>query len=137
MKYIFLVFLFFFLCNPLWSQENEEKKAEEVIKEPTFYGFILDKTKSKIGRDFFENFSALWEFPPGTEHLNIVIDEQSDPRWGSQILIFVEDTLVYYTLLKPRLEDIDQKAEEAVQVVFNYLMDYLKYQKYLEEEKFM
>jgi len=115
----------------------KKKKAEEVIKEPTFYGFILDKTKSKIGRDFFENFSALWEFPPGTEHLNIVIDEQSDPRWGSQILIFVEDTLVYYTLLKPRSEDIDQKAEEAVQVVFNYLMDYLKYQKYLEEEKFM
>jgi curli production assembly/transport component CsgE len=126
MRYLLLIFIFLFFCNTLWSQET-----------PAFYGFVLDKTKSKIGRDFYETFTSLWEFPQGTEYMNIVIDEHSDPRWGSQILIFVEDNLVYYTLLKPRAEDISEKAEEAIQAVFNYLMDYLKSQKYLEQEKFI
>lgn len=136
MRYIFIVFLLLFFCNVLWSQQTE-KKTEEIIKEPVFYGFVFDKTKTKIGRDFYEIFTSLWEFPSGTEYMNITIDELSDPRWGTQILIFVEDNLVYYTLLTPRAEDIDEKAEEAVQKVFNYLMDYLKYQEYLEQEKFM
>lgn len=140
MRKIILSFLFLFLifypCKFL-SGENSEKTEKEPFKDPVFYGFVFDKTKTKLGRDFYETFSSLWEFPSGTEHMNIVIDEQADPRWGTQILIFVEDNLVYYTLLKPRAEDIDEKAEEAVQTVFNYLMNYLQYQKYLEQEKFM
>ncbi len=114
------------------------KGAFSQERELTFSGLILDKTKTKIGRDFYEVFVNLWEYPPGTENLNISIDEHTDPRFGTQIFVYVEDTLVYYTILKPRLEDIDAKAEEAVQMVFNYFMNYLQYQKYLEEEhKFM
>ena len=137
MRYILFILIILFFCSALWSQQTEEKKTEEKIKEPAFYGFIFDKTKTKIGRDFYETFASLWEFPSGTEYMSITVDELSDPRWGTQILIFVEDNLVYYTLLTPRAEDIDEKTEEAVQRIFNYLMDYLKYQKYLEQEKFM
>ncbi|MCX8042291.1 MAG: curli production assembly/transport protein CsgE [Thermodesulfobacteriaceae bacterium] len=144
MKYVFflilksfLIFLFLFKLG-LSQEVREDIKKEEAKKEPLLLGFILDKTKTKIGRDFYDAFVNLWEFPLGTENLNIIIDEQTDPRLGTQIFVYVEDTLVYHTILKPRLEDIDAKAEEAIQVVFNYFMNYLKYQKYLEEEsKFM
>lgn len=141
MKYVkfFILFFLIFLSSfkLSFSQEKETSLKEETSKELTFTGLILDKTKTKIGRDFYEAFVNLWEFPLGTENLNIVIEEQTDPRFGIQIFIYIENNLIYYSILKPRLEDIDAKADEAVQIVFNYFMNYLKYQKYLEEEKFM
>lgn len=97
-------------------------------------GFINDQTKTKIGRDFYEAFMKLWE-ATDTEKLTITIDEQTDPRWGTQIFVYVEETIVYHSMLKPRLEDIDAKADEAVQSVVNYIVNKALFQQYLEEEQ--
>lgn len=97
-------------------------------------GFINDQTKTKIGRDFYEAFMKLWE-ATDTEKLTITIDEQTDPRWGTQIFVYVEEKIVYHSMLKPRLEDIDAKADEAVQSVVNYIVNKALFQQYLEEEQ--
>lgn len=66
--------------------------------------------------------------------MNITITELTDPRWGSQIQIFVEDTLVFMTPLKPRLEDVEKKANEAVDATLGYFITLLEQFRALEEE---
>ena|GEM_PF-1258034 len=84
-------------------------------------GLLLDQTKTRLGREFYETFSSLWEFPPGSE-FNITVSELTDPRTGTQIYIYVDDILVYGTLLRPRGEELEEKAEEAVKVILRYLL---------------
>lgn len=98
-------------------------------------GFIFDHTKTKVGRDFYETFVLMWEYPSGFEHMNIIINEFTDPRWGSQIQIFVEDTLVFMTPLKPRHEDIETKVNEALDAVLGYFIYLSEQFRALEEEK--
>jgi len=124
---IFSILLILFILSPSFTH-SQDLEIE---------GFIYEKTKTKVGRDFYEAFLRLWELPVETEleKVNITIEEQTDPRWGTQIFVYVENTLVYYTMLKPRLEDIDEKADEAVQSVFDYMVNKAMYLKYLEEEQ--
>ena len=84
-------------------------------------GLLLDQTKTRLGREFYETFSSLWEFPPGSE-FNLTVSELTDPRTGIQIYIYVDDVLVYGILLRPRGEELEEKAEEAVEVVLRYLL---------------
>lgn len=97
-------------------------------------GFVFDQTKTRIGREFYDAFTKLWESPEGFQTLNLTINEFSDPRWGTQIYIYVEDTLVYITPLKPRLEDIEEKAEEALEAVLRYFIWLADRERALKEE---
>lgn len=115
-----LIFISFFILGPLYSLYAQDIPLE---------GFILDQTKTRVGRDFYDAFVQRWEYIPGLEGYDIIINELTDPRWGTQIYIYVADTLVYVTPLKPRLEDIDLKAEEAVQAVFDYFIFLQKVEK--------
>lgn len=105
-----------------------------IAQELTITGLILDQTKTKAGRDFYEAFSLAWEFPSGMEDKNIIITELTDPRWGSQIQIYVEDVLVYATILKPRLEDIEEKVDEAIDAVLRYFIWQAEKERALQEE---
>lgn len=120
---ILIISLLIIFCNSLsYSQDKEIE------------GFIYDQTKTKVGRDFYEAFLKLWEATE-TEKLSITIDELTDPRWGTQIFVYVENTMVYNSMLKPRLEDVDEKADEAVQSVINFIVNRALFQQYLEEEQ--
>lgn len=98
-------------------------------------GFIFDQTKTRMGREFYDTFAMLWEYPSGTEEVNITISEVSDARWGTQIFIYVEERLVYATLLKPRLEDIEGKVEEAINALLNYFFWLSEQERLLQEER--
>lgn len=122
MKNISIMILsLFFLKNFLFAQEV------------FLSGFVLDQTKTKVGRDFYETFARVWEFPSGAEK-NIFVTEITDPRWGSMVTVYVEDVAVYSTMLKPRLEDIEGKVVEAVDAVLNYFVLLMKQEEHLKEE---
>jgi len=120
--FLLIILSLIFLSNSLFAQE--------VI----LSGFVLDQTKTKVGRDFYESFAKVWEFPSGMEDKNIIINEMSDPRWGSMIIIYVEEVAVYSTMLKPRLEDIEEKVDEAVDAVLNYFVFLMRQEEHLKEE---
>lgn len=125
-KITLLILCFCLLYSNLYSLY-----AQEVV----LSGLILDQTKTHLGRDFYEAFAQRWEFIPGLENYNIIINEISDPRWGTQIQIFVDDNLVYISPLKPRLEDIELRAEEAADAVFKYFFTLQEKEKAIQEEK--
>ena len=119
---IILLLLSLTLTSTVWAQSEVEIE-----------GLIIDQTRSKMGRDFYQEFVTSWEDPPGVKAYNIVIGEQNDPRLGNWIVLEIGDS-VYRALLKPRAEDISQAASEAIAATRDYLVNLAENEKSLEEQ---
>lgn len=122
--------LYFFICVTLFINLYTISFSQEL----PLTGFIFDQTKTKLGREFYEAFSMLWEPIPGLEGIDIYITEITDPRWGTQVYIYVEDVLVFVDILKPQLEDIQEKANQAVDSVLRYFLWKAEQERALKEE---
>lgn len=98
-------------------------------------GLIIDKTKTKIGRDFYESFYlAVQPIIDENGRFNIIVDEFVDPQFGSRISVSINDNLVYQNFVSSRLDDIEEKVNEATDVVRYFMSNWKEYEKYLEEE---
>lgn len=86
-------------------------------------GIVFDRTRTKLGRDFYEAFLSRWQYPPGIEEVTIAVEEFTDPRWGTQVLILVNDEPVFRIMLRPREEEIELLAEDVALALFKYLLD--------------
>lgn len=119
------IILFFFLacayCPVVWAQ-----------KDIGIEGLLIDQTRSRIGHEFYQDFVSFWEAPPGARHYNLVISEQTEPRYGSWVFIEINDNLVYRAPLRPRSEDIAATARDAIAVVREILFRWEEYEKSLE-----
>jgi curli production assembly/transport component CsgE len=95
-------------------------------------GLVLDETKTKPGRDFYEYFTTYWQDVEGL-HYTIIVLELADSTRGSFVLIKVNDEVVYRNRL-PRPDIIEEQARRAVSRVGVYMLRQLTVQKHLEEE---
>jgi curli production assembly/transport component CsgE len=121
--FIFLLFLAWAYGPGVWAQKDVEIE-----------GLLIDQTRSRIGHEFYQDFVSFWEAPPGAKSYNLVIGEQTEPRYGSWVLIEINDNLVYRAPLRPRAEDIAAAAREANAVVREFLFRWEEYEKSLEGE---
>ena len=96
-------------------------------------GLILDETKTKPGRDFYEYFTTYWQEVKGI-HYTISVSELPDSTRGSFIFVKVNDTLVYQKRLNPRPDIIEQEARRAVSRVGVYMFRQMITQQQLEGE---
>lgn len=96
-------------------------------------GLILDETKTKAGRDFFEWFNTYWREVEGLSY-TISIQEIPDVTRGTFIFIKVNDTQVYGQRMNPNPHIIENAARSAVDRVRFYFFKLLNAQKNLEEE---
>ena len=78
-------------------------------------GLILDETRTKAGHDFFELFSVQWTTIPLLNY-SITIGEQPDRGRGSFIKVSIDDTMVFFQRLNPRMQEIEELADRAIQV---------------------
>lgn len=98
-------------------------------------GLIIDKTKTKIGRDFYELFYiAVEPLMTPDKKLDLTVEEFVDPQFGSRIFIFINENLIYQNFVSSRFDDIEEKVKEASELVKYYLFNWKEYEKYLEEE---
>ncbi|MBZ9577841.1 hypothetical protein KJA13_02275 [Patescibacteria group bacterium] len=112
------------------ATKREIAAEEELMEEIT--GLIIEQTMTKIGYEFYENFFIRWEAPKGIKGYNIFIDERASPLWGSWIQIKVDTTMVWSKVLKPRSEEIEEAAKQAVEVTKGFLSRYEEYKRELE-----
>ena len=117
----FLLFLAWTYCPGVWAQKDIEIE-----------GLLIDQTRSRIGHEFYQDFVSFWEAPPGAKHYNLVIGEQTEPRYGSWVFIEINDNLIYRAPLRPRPEDVAARAREAIAVVREFLFRWEEYEKSLE-----
>lgn len=102
---------------------------EELMKEIT--GLIIEQTMTKIGYEFYENFFIHWEAPEGIKDYNIFINERAGP-WGSWVRVDIDTKTVWEKVLRPRSEEIEEAAKEAVEATKEYLEQYEETKRKLE-----
>lgn len=111
------------------ASNSKEKKTKDAQDIEEISGLIIEKTMTKIGYEFYEQFFSRWEAPEGISDYNIYINERASPIWGSLIYVNINDTLVLNMMLRPRSNDIEEAAVNSIGVVLNYLYQYEEIQK--------
>lgn len=81
-------------------------------------GLVTDNTITRIGHDFYREFTDHWEEEyPGS----ITINERPSARWGSWIIIKVDQDVLYQTFLFPNKRDFDKQINIALATVYESL----------------
>ena len=149
-KLIIVLFCFFIIFSQsnIKSQELETDDYENLTdydvgnyndnslieddSENELTGLIIDETISKIGRDFSEYFFTNWQRPAKQLEYTILIQEKPLPSNGSQILIYVDDYLVFQNFVQPRIDVIEEYANYGIYMVNTYLENYEMIQQQLQ-----
>ena len=129
-----LVFGFSVVAQESRDEKQEtvatEEKLKEIVEELTekvegdaleIDGLIIDETKTKIGRDFYDLFYSLWEAPQGVKGYTIYVDERAHPQFGSWVSVTVDETVVYENVLRPRYDMIEEASEMGIYATLQYL----------------
>ena len=95
-------------------------------------GFILDYTQSKVGRDFYDEFYTNWNPPDNLPKLPIVVSEKPLPRQGSQIVVSVDDEIIFERFIQPKQIMIEENVALAIQIAYGYLQNYSQMQSQIE-----
>ncbi len=133
-RVVFLALLMVFFAFPVYSQVTDSSSTYQEFPDIDIPSLIIDETMTKIGKDFFDLFFTNWQEPFGITEYQITISEKALPRLGTLISVNVNDLQAYRRFLKPRYEEIETAAREAVRMVQQVLINYDKIQKDLAGE---
>lgn len=157
------VILLMLLSVSVWAQDpelegklDEEVLSEAVITEEGTETLLLDNTRSKIGRDFYEAFFRHYaELPKSvsplvladstvkiTPNLDldinayiVTIDELPAFGVGTSIIsVSLNDQLIWQNYVQIRQEALELYAFNAAEVINQYVLNYQEVQRSLESE---
>ena len=111
------------------NEENEtEREAEDddTVELPVMYtnvnGIVLDETRSKTGRDFYNAFYNTWSKSKGVENSVVRVAEKPGP--GMVSIVYVE--VNYEEIFELRLRPGDQRTKQAGTIAAARTLGYLK-----------
>lgn len=98
------------------AQEVKKGKEDQEQVDPVleFEGLILDETRSRMGRNFYDLFYQEWQAPEDASNFTITISEQPSFGRGTQIAIKIDYEQVYTARLQPRYEYIEAVSKQAI-----------------------
>lgn len=82
-------------------------------------GLLLDNTKSRLGHDFYHQFSQLWRDIPNTQGVNVQIIEQMVPRAGTRLSLRLNGKAIYFTHFGRRQTPVKEKVEQAIFILID------------------
>ena len=92
-------------------------------------GLIFEETMTKIGYEFYEYFTLLWQSPQfELKDYNILITEKASPIWGSWIKVIVNEKTIWEMIMSPRSSEVEDAVNQALEVTKEYLANYDMYQ---------
>ncbi len=129
--------------EPLDSMEQgiEEQFSEQLnLDEPGLNGVLVDRTITMIGKTFYRQFSQLSMESTIISNANLSIHERPSARWGSLVWVSEGNKIIFEATLSPRLSDVDQYVEAAVEqveqmVIQRKVMDALQQNEDLADEE--
>ncbi len=95
---------------------------------------VIDETRSKGGRDFYELFYRQWKAPQNAAELTVTIRELPSRGLGSQLQIDVNGEILLQPFIQPRLEYIEAVAEQVVAILQEYLVQQANIDETLDQE---
>ena len=154
-KGFYIVFFIFYIVLSsvcAWSQVTDsvnvvtERRIQQGKEQIT--GLLLDNTKTKAGRDFYESMYRNWSaalldstennlaliLPTFAEEITIEFEEQPAMGNSTRIIMSVDNIPIWTQLLQPRASVIEMLSEYAVLVLTDYLTNYQEYIQELNNE---
>jgi len=101
------------------SLENQAKAFHDYSE---VGGLIIDRTMTRLGEDFYSNFSQLLNDRYESLDENLTVTERPTALSGSIIGIYHRNKPIYRTALSPGKRQAQDRAEEALRVVSNYII---------------
>lgn len=119
-----------------------KKIIQQVILQPTnsndveieIDGLLVDDTKTKSGKDFYDLFYADWDAPIGSKNFTITVSEKPFRLTSTMIQVSINDNVVYQGILQPREDILVTLTEEAIATSQNYLANYEEITRQLNGE---
>ncbi len=119
-------------------KEEERRQMEEerkISRDIEISGLIMDDTRSKIGRDFYDSFFTQWNSSSRpNEQYTITIAERPVRGSVSQVSVYVNETEIFRNFIQLRTSEIEQRADQAVKRAHNFLLNQDDLQRQLMEE---
>jgi len=112
--------------------ESLKKLFDQVIKQPSktndyeieIDGLLVDDTKTKTGKEFYDLFYNGWEAPSGAKNYSITISEKPFRLTSTLIVVSINDTPVYQSVLQPRQDIVEGLSVDAIMTTQSYLANY-------------
>jgi len=106
------------------EKENQAKELTENVSNNDgleFGGLVINETRSKMGKDFFDVFYQYWQAPDDAGNFMLAISEQPVPSLGTLVIVKIDRKLVFKSRLQPRYSVIEKLAKQAVAVCYRNL----------------
>ena len=112
--------------------ESLRKLFDQVVKQPQkstepeieIDGLLVDDTKTKTGKDFYDLFYGSWEAPTGAKNFTITISEKPFRLSSTLIVVSINETPVYQSVLQPRQDIVEGLSQDAISTTQSYLANY-------------
>lgn len=108
---------------------QQKKTAQDYLIE--IDGLLVDDSKTKTGKDFYDLFYNGWKAPANARNYTITISEKPFRLNITQIVVLINDNPVYQAVLQPRQEIVESLSEEAISTTQEYLTYYEEIMKQL------
>jgi hypothetical protein len=126
----------------LSERELDALLSESMLNEEAGSSLILDNTRTKIGREFYENFFREWSSASSDtlvvsafiaalnpEDFTITIDELPNPNQGAIIQISVNDVPLWGQFVQPRGDVVGAAVTAATEALIAYFESYQDFQQ--------
>lgn len=120
------------LLQSITQEVSGQSEQRDVVLE--IDGLIIDETKTKSGKEFYDIFYRDWVAPEGAKNFSIFIVEKPFRLNQTFIEISINETQVYQSFLQPRYEYIENLAVESIASTQFYLAQYEELLKQLGGE---
>jgi len=134
--------------NNLIAQDSIEigSKPASIAKTPTpkkelrsfsdnleIDGLIIDETRSKVARDFYDFFYSKWIAPQDAKDFTIKIKELPSRGRVARVTVEVNDKALFTRVLQPRLDMVEEISKQAIRIVRRHLGENESLKKDLDE----
>jgi curli production assembly/transport component CsgE len=104
---------------------SDVEKRVETDDDIELVGIVIDRTKTPVGRRFYQEFTADWieNLDEISGQANLLIEERPARGSGSLLSIRDEQDLLYRQFLSPRIIGIQEDAEQAAEFVRDQLVN--------------
>lgn len=96
--------LLMFVMQTLAAQSDDLEELD---------GLLVDHTITRMGHDFYRDFSAYWMLNFSGADYNLSLHERPSARWGSLVWVEYRSQQVYRSFLRPNTAGIQDMAELA------------------------
>ncbi len=121
---------------------NEEKKEDaqtDAQKENIpndgieIKGIVIDETKTKPGRDFYESFYSKYTLNKINGEKVVTIIEKFSLARSTIMEVKIDDNLIAQFITRPDYEYIEQMSTQSIRLVYKYFQDLKKQRSYITQ----